>query len=194
MRSDRLTRVKVVRRLVILLASMTAAAACGAPLDGPPLYSVIIDSTIVFAVNGSAPGTPSALNLFTLTTFRANESFAYDLAFDINAAGQPVIIPVAALATGYSMPHDVGVQVVPNATFGSLTSAPASGYRLDTAVVAPVGAVIAVESHDLVHCPSTTVGQSFFAKIVITAVNPSARTISFELGVNRDCGSHTLVP
>jgi hypothetical protein len=187
-------RAKAACRLVIVLASIATVPACKAGLDPVELYPVVIDSTIVFALNGSAPGTPTALDLFNVATFRANESFEYDLAFDINADGLPVVIPAAALATNYSMPHDVGLQVVPNATFLSLTSAPTAGYRLDTALVAPVGAVIAVESHDLAHCPSSTVGQSFFAKIVITAVNPATRSIAFTLGVNRRCGVHGLVP
>ena len=125
---------KAARRLTIATAAFVVLAACKTPIDSTGPESVIVDSTIVFAINGSAPGSPTALDLFNVTTFRANQAFAYDLAFDINAEGQPVVIPAAALATNYSVPHDVGVQVVPAATFGSLAFAPASGYRCEGSV------------------------------------------------------------
>ena len=184
------TRPALAFAVAVFVIAVTTS--CKSLTDINPSFPNITDSTIFFAINGSPPGSPTAVNLFTISSFRANQAFAYDLAFDIDSSGNAVIIPSRALATNYSAPYDVGLQVVPNATFLSLTSAPSDGYRLDTAVVVVPGQVVAVESHDLANCQFAIKGQSYFSKLIVTKIDLVNRMLNVTLTVNRNCGFHSF--
>src|SRR3954467_8896048 len=107
------TRPQAVSRLtVVTLAVMVIAtlAACEKLTSVDASFDNTIDSAAVFyTVNNSPAGTATAINLFTGNRYRADETFAYDIAFDLDATNHVLIIPARALATGLSTPYSVGL-------------------------------------------------------------------------------------
>ena len=198
--SVRSAPVRASRRLVITGSAFVACVAIASLSACKDFTSVnasfdnVTDSLDFYPINGSPPGTATAISLFTGVRSRANETFAYDIAFDIDANGRVVVIPVRALASGLASPVSVGLQVVPGTTFNALDQAPKAGYVADSTVTVGIGAVVAIESHDFNTCQFAIKGQSFFSKLVVTAIDATNRKISTVIEVNRNCGFRSFAP
>jgi hypothetical protein len=181
---------------LITIATMVvmagALAACKDLTSVDASFDNVTDSLDFYTLNNSPPGTATAINLFSGNRFRADETFAYDIAFDIDSENRVLVIPSRALATGLSAPYSVGLQKLSGVTFAQVTDAPKTGYRVDTALVATVGSVVAIESHDAATCGLSIKGSSYFSKLVITQVDLVDRKISIVLEVNRNCGFHSF--
>src|ERR1043166_8504894 len=189
-------RPRLPRRVIAAVLSVAVVAVISACKDLTSVdagFDNVIDSSGVFyTVNNSPAGTATAINLFTGNRYRADETFAYDIAFDIDSQNHVLIIPSRALATGLSTPYSVGLQKLSGVSFAQVTDAPKTGYRVDTVLVATQGSVIAIESHDVARCGFAIKGSSYFTKMVITNVDLVNRKISTVLEVNRNCGFHSF--
>ena len=106
--------------------------ACGDLTGVPASLNTVSDSTNVYALNGAPSGAPTALHVFSGTLLPVTSSFVFDVAFDIDAGGNAVLLPQRAVASRLTSTHSVGLQKL-NAPFDAVTSAPKSGYRADTA-------------------------------------------------------------
>jgi hypothetical protein len=175
------------RQLVAAGAAVASLAACKELTSIDASFPNVTESATLYTINGSPPGTPTAVNLFSTSIFRADQGFSFDVAFDMNAAGDVLLIPPRQLSSGFSAPYSVGLQVVPG-PFEGVASAPKDGYRADSVLTVRKGAIVVVESHDTGNCAYAIKGQSFFSKIVITEVNTDLRQISVTMTVNRNCG------
>lgn len=174
-------------RFVVAVALLASASACKDFTSVEASLPNLSDTTSVYAINGSPPGTPTAVNFFNVAFFRANQGFAFDIAFDIDADGKVVVIPALALATSFSTPYSVGLAIMPGPN-ESVLEAPKDGYALDSVLHVPVGAVIAVESHDFNVCGIAIKGQSHFSKVSITTIDVAQRRIGLAFTINRNCG------
>ena len=166
---------------------VAAAAACGTLTGVPASLPTITDSGVVYAINGAPPGAPSSLHMYSGTLLAADANFIFDVAFDINTAGNVVVLPQRAVASGLASTHTVALQTV-NSTFEALTSAPKNGYRADTAVVTSVGQVILVQSQDPNACSTSLTGTTLYGKIIVTAIDPKARTLTIRYTADPNCG------
>ena len=177
----------------LILAGLAAAiASCKGLTAIDPSFQNVTASDTVYAINGAPPNSPNAVKFFDGLTVRADQSFAFDIAFDIDAAGNPVIIPVKAMATTFSTAYSVGLQKA-TGSFESVLDAPKDGYRADTAMAVGVGQTIIAESRDVfVACAYALKGQSYFSKIVVTEVDPVLRRMVFTMTVTRNCGFHSF--
>src|SRR5215475_7774759 len=72
--------------LATLVASITAIS-CGDLTGVPASLPTITDSGVVYALNGAPSGAPTALQIAAGQLVPGNSSFAFDIAFDIDAAG-----------------------------------------------------------------------------------------------------------
>lgn len=175
------------RRVAFTAAVLVAAAACKDFTSVDASFANVTDSNSLYAINGSPPGAATAISLFAGGMVRADQGFGFDIAFDIDANGNALIIPSRALATSYSNPSSVGLQSI-GGGFEALTEAPKDGYRVDTVLVALKGAVVAIESHDVNTCSFAIKGNSFFSKLVVTDIDAAKRKIDVTVTVNRNCG------
>ena len=175
--------------LIALVAATLAiaGAACGTLTGVPASLPTITDSGVVYAINGAPPGAPSSLHLYSGTLLSADANFIFDLAFDINSAGNVVVLPQRAVASGLAATHTVALQTV-NSTFEAVTSAPKSGYRADTAVVTGVNQVILVQSQDPNACSTSLTGTTLYAKLIVTAIDTKARTLAIRYTTDPNCG------
>src|SRR5262249_46290634 len=136
---------------------------------------------------------PTALHLYTGSRLAADASFLFDVAFDIDANGNPVLLPLRTVASGIAGSHPVGMQNIAG-DFSTLEKAPKSGYHPDTAFVARVGQTVAIQSLDGNICGLSVTGTSIYAKLVVLSLDPIARTMSIQYTVDPNCGFVSFLP
>ena len=173
--------------VVATVVVVAAAAACKSLTGVPANLSTISDTGTVYAINGSPPGAPTALHLLTASLLAADPTFFFDVAFDIDTAGNPVFLPQRAVASGLSSTHGVGLQRS-EADFDAIGSAPKNGYRADTALVVRVGETVLVQSTDPTACALSITGSSIYAKVVVTGVDTEAHTLAIRYTIDPNCG------
>lgn len=179
------------RMLAGLLLTL-ALGACKELTTIDPSYQNVTIADTVYTVNEAPSNAPNAIKLFDGAISHADQGFEYDVAFDLDPAGNVVIIPARALATNFASPYSVGLQKVVG-SFESVLEAPRDGYRADTAMVVSIGEPFIIESRDVIGvCRFSLKGSSFFTKMAITDVDPTTRTIGFTATINRNCGFHSF--
>ncbi|MEO7358869.1 MAG: hypothetical protein ABI120_00980, partial [Gemmatimonadaceae bacterium] len=113
----------------------------------------------------------------------------FDLAFDINAAGNVVIYPVRALVPFAPAPTggapSIGLLKSPS-DFDVIGVAPIRGYVLDTAVVASRGDTYLFK----LVTSGCIYGEPLYGKIVIDSVIIAERRLQVRALTNRNCGGY----
>jgi hypothetical protein len=191
--SVRSTRVRagrfaVLGAFVVAVGALASVSACKGLTSIDASFDNITDTIDFYPINGSPPGAPTAIKLFSGVPQRADESFAYDVAFDLTSAGEVQIIPARALASGFASPYSVGLERIPNTDFDAVGSAPKSGYTNDSTMTVGPGTVVVIQSFDVNTCAISIKGQSYFSKLVVTSVDPATKKIRTVVEVNRNCG------
>jgi len=181
-------------RILAAVALVAAFAACkGFTAIDQSFQNVTADDT-AYAINNGPANSPNSINFFQGLVARADQGFAFDLAFDIDDNGNVVLIPAKALSTTFASPYTVALQKV-NGSFETVLAAPKDGYRPDTAMTIGIGQTVVAESQDFFGtCAFALKGQSYFSKIVINEVDPALRRIVFTVTVDRNCGFHSFEP
>lgn len=174
-------------------AMLALAGACGDFTGVPASLSTLTDSGTVFALNGAPTGAPTALHLFSGSRLAADASFFFDIAFDIDASGNPVILPQRVVASGLAPSHSVGLQLV-DVDFNTLDRAPKNGYRADTSLVTRIGKTVAIQSFDSNACGISVSGTSIVAKLVVLSIDRDARKLSIQFTVDPNCGFLSFAP
>lgn len=185
MQLTRLARVAAVP-LVIL------AIACGDPLGTKATYANAMNTYAVYGLTGSPAAVPNALS-FLGGLSRATSSFAFDIAFDVDASGKVVIYPVRAIGGALAGTlKRVGLQTVTGG-FDQLVAVPATGYdTLSTKLLTP-GTVLAVELRDGTSCFSSLKSSLLYAKLVVDSITAGNR-IWIRTVIDPNCGYRGVVP
>jgi hypothetical protein len=174
---------------------LTAVLVTGAGLGcddalGPATAINTIDTVTLYALNGTPIALPSAYSLLDELPVRTDSTPSFDFAFDITAAGTPLIYPsgVLGLSTEPGLRRD-------DRTFDEIRTAPVEGYQRDS--------TLAVEAEDvfLVRSRSSLTGCLYYfgnvpryGKFRVIGLDLAARTITLETLVNRNCGFKSLEP
>ena len=178
---------------IVAAALAVLAVACGDPTKPKATYPNAPSSYALYAFTGAPVNAATAIS-FLGGAARADASFAFDLAFDLDASGRPVIYPVRALASDLSgNVKRVGLQVVPG-SFESVREVPETGYDTLGAKTVNVGAVLAVEMFDLRTCLYSLGGQMMYAKLTIDSVNTASRRLYARTVLDPNCGYRSVVP
>ena len=177
-------------RLAIIAAVLTVAFinACGNPTALKASLLNSVDTLSVFALSGTPPNYPSGVAFLSRQPVHVDGFAQFDVAFDINAAGNAVIYPVKLIvAAGSSRP--VALQKL-GQPFEQVTEAPKTGYESDSAMVAVPGETIAVQSahNAAADLCQFAINPNIYAKIAVDSVNLSSRTIYFRMGLDPNCG------
>ena len=182
-------------RIVVLVAALLSAGAlaCGYFTVLPASLPTLTDSGTVYALNGAPAGAPTALHLFAGQLVPADANFLFDIAFDIDSSGRVVYMPQRVVASALATTHSVGLRTMPD-SFEAVTSAPKSGYRADTALVAARNIVVVAQSNDPNTCGISLTGSSIYAKIVVTSVDPATRQLKVRFTVDPNCGFVSFAP
>jgi hypothetical protein len=180
---------------VVVVAVAAAVVACGDPTRPKATTPNVSLQYSLYSLNGSPAAVSNAVSFFGGPT-RADATFQFDVAFDVDAAGRVIVYPVRSLAGTLAgqLGTRVGLQPV-TGTFESLREAPERGY--DTIGVKTInpGTVIAVQLFDQTtgQCFYSLGGQNTYAKFVVDSVDTSRR-LFLRTVVDLNCGYRSLVP
>jgi len=174
-----------------LVAAAAALVACAD--DSLPNATVenIVDTVTISAVWGTPVGHPSAYRMsgseFTrLVTVETSAN--YDFLYDVDSVLGPAFFP--AQATGVLPPSSANPGLMLTTTpFDSIKSAPSNGYVTDAPLAVDSGSVLYMRS--LVTCG---IGVPLYGKMEVLQIDSVARTITFAVMVNQNCGYRELQP
>jgi hypothetical protein len=175
-----------------LVAFAVLGVACGDPTLAKATYASGLSTATVYALTGAPALVPTAYSFLSGPT-HATATFAFDVAFDLDASNRTVVMPVRVIAgTLAGTLKRVGLQVV-SGSFESVLEVPATGYdTLHVQTLVP-GAVLAVELQDATACFSSynlsvLTSQFIYAKLVVDSVDTATRRIFVRSIVDPNCG------
>jgi hypothetical protein len=175
--------------IIATLCAVSVLNACGDPTNLKASIPTATDTLAVFALSGTPPAYPSGISIVAQQAVRVDGFAGFDVAFDIDPNGRPVIYPVKLIVSSPSGSRRVGMQRVVG-PFDSVKVAPKSGYQVDSSFVLGLGEVVAIESphngsQDL--C-SFALSPNLYAKFAVDSVNLVTRTLYLRMGIDPNCG------
>jgi hypothetical protein len=179
------------RRLVpaALLLSAAVLGACEDPFKVKATNENASQPFVLHALSGSQLPFVTALFFPVKQVARVDGSFSFDVAFDLNAAGDIVLLPVGIVGQNPAGNRRVGI-LKATAVYDSVKEAPTSGYTVDTATVIKRGQTAIVQAQEAL-C-STSLTPYLYAKIVVDSVDLVQRTIVGRTTINTNCGFRSL--
>jgi hypothetical protein len=177
---------------LVLLATICVAAvlnACGDPTNIKAQLPTFVDSLSLWALSGTPPTYPSGISIPGRQVIRVDASASFDVALDINTAGEPVIYPVRLVVSTPGGGRPVGLQKVAG-TFEQVTAAPTTGFETDSALVLSFGQTVVVQTpHNLgSELCQFAISPNLYAKITVDSVNLASRVLYFRMVTDPNCG------
>lgn len=171
------------------LAVFATAIGCSNPNALPPVqFTNVVDTATLYALTGTPIGAPSGYDGVAAVPVRTDLNAPFDFAIDFDAANQLVLYPSGTLGLS-SVP---GILVVTD-SFDGVTSAPLDGYVQDSTVVVAPGTVFVLKTR-LSNQLCIAGALSRYGKFHLLAVDPQARSATFELLMDLNCGYRDLQP
>lgn len=176
-------------RIAALAAVLGVAAACndsnGLPPPGNPNE---VDTLSLFALDGTPLSSPSGYEVANNQAVRIDRAVAFDFVFNIDSAGQAVLLPTGAIGLARSS----GIQVQ-SVAFDAVTTAPGGAY-VDTMAVPLDSGTVAVIHSRATTCLTFSAVVFYYAKIEVLAIDTVARRIDLQVLVDQNCGYRGLEP
>jgi hypothetical protein len=175
--------------LILLSGLLGAATACSDPnsLADPTVKNYVATSTL-YALSGTPLTTPSAFSIPLPGTVLVQTTSAFDFAYEVTDAGQPVFLPLRVL--GLSTKRAVNPGFIRTAkAFSSISEAPSNGYVTNDSIAVAVDDVFIGRSR-----LACSIGVPVYAKFHILGLDPVARSVTFEWLVDNNCGYRGLTP
>jgi hypothetical protein len=168
---------------------LAAAAACGDSNGLPDATITNIERTeTLYALVETPVRTPSAYSIDGTRRVRTDTTANFDFAFNIEPDGRHVFIPRAALGIDSSASVNPGFQVRTE-SFEAITVAPSNGYVTDRVVPIAEGDRYVIRSR--IVC---TIGVPKYGKLEVVSFDATARTVTFRVLTNDNCGFKGLEP
>jgi hypothetical protein len=177
------------RSLRLAFALLLVGTACSDSNGLPdPTLTNVESSQTLYALVGTPVSTASAFAVDGARLIRTDLSVDFDFAYNVESDGRHVFIPRAALGINASPSVNPGL-LPQTATFEAITVAPSNGYITDQAVLIAVGDRYVVRSR--ITC---TIGVPEYAKLEITSFDEVARSVTFRVLTDDNCGFKGLEP
>ena len=180
------------RRLALpaLLLGAGSLGACGDALTAKATDQNVSQPFLLHALSGSQLPLATALFFPVRSVTRVDGSFAFDVAFDLNAQGDVVLYPVNMVGQNPTGNRRVGI-LKPGMLYDAVTEAPKTGYMVDTATVIKTGETAVVQAQETACSLSLT--PYYYAKLVVDSVSLPARVIYGRVMINTNCGFRQLI-
>jgi hypothetical protein len=179
----------VSRRLGALLGLLVVVG-CDDPLAlPPPQFANALDTAVLHALRGTALTLPSGYDVVAGAPARTDRAEPFDFAFDIADDGRALVYPAAAIGVN----SDAGVAETA-LDFEAIEAAPSEGFQRDTAVAVAPGTVLIVRSRSTNQACALLGSLPRYGKLRVLALDGVARTVTFEVLVNANCGYRALQP
>jgi hypothetical protein len=172
-----------------LIVSGVGAVSCSDPYSDKAIYENTDQPFAVAALTGSDPTAPAGLQLSTRSVVRIDGAFDFDLAFDINAAGKIVVMPVGRVGTPLTGTRAIGLYRSPT-HYADLKEAPKSGYFFDSTMAITKGGETVIILSQQTSC-TYSLSPTTYAKIAIESVSVN-RMIYGRAVINLNCGKRQL--
>jgi hypothetical protein len=173
---------------LILFVGAVAVVACSDP-NGPTATVANAERTdTLWSLVGTPVSTPSGYSVDGSRRVRTDLSIDFDFAYNLEADGRHVFLPRAALGIDTSNAVKPGFRRMTEA-FDAITLAPSDGYTTDDPVVIAVGERYVVRGR--ITC---TLGLPKYAKMEILQLDDVARTVTFRILTDDNCGFRSLEP
>jgi len=175
--------------LTLAVAGVAALAAACSGTTGLPtaVFTNVVDTVSLFALDGTPITAPSAYLLQGKARVRTDQSASLDFAFNFDSLHRPVLLPTQRLGLGALSSLQAG-----SAPFDAITLAPTGGWVFDSTFVLDSGRVVLVRSGATTCATGITV--SLYAKLEVLAVDSTARRVAFKILVDENCGYRGLEP
>jgi len=174
------------RHATVLLAIGLAATACGTQQLQPAQIDNVVDTITLGALVGTSVSLASAYSIPDARVIRTDQSSAFDFAYNIDAAGRRILLPLFALGLGSLNGTNPGL-ILSTQTFAGLIDPPTGGYITNDTLVVAVGNVYAGRSR--ITC---NLGVPEYAKLEILSFDDVKRTVTLQVLANTNCGYRTL--
>ena len=176
-----------------LLATMSAVVvlnACSDPTSLKANLPTFVDTLSVFALSGTPPSYPSGLSITGRQVVRVDGFANFDVAFDIDPAGNGVIHPVKLVVNSIGGSRAVGLLKIP-VPFEAVLEAPKTGFETDSSFVLVPGETVVIQSAHNVSKNDVclfALSPYLYAKIALDSVNRASRTLHLRMGLDPNCG------
>jgi hypothetical protein len=149
----------------------------------------------VYAMNGTAQRLPAGIEIRSLAVKSIDPSWAFDLAFDLDASNAIVVHTVRDVSTELVNLPRIGLQKS-TLSFNELIDAPTSGFVYDSLLTIPIGQLVVVDKVDPTcnRLGGAFLGFNIRAKFVVDSINASRRAIYLKVLSNPNCGFKSLEP
>ena len=155
---------------------------------GNPAFANAERVDTLYALIGTPVQTPSAYSIQGSRRVRTDTTSAFDFAYNLQKDGSHVFVPRAVLGIDSTSSVKPGLQSR-SESFEAITEAPSNGYVTDQVVPIAVGDRYVARSR--VVC---TIGVPTYAKLEVLAVDDLARTVTFRILTDDNCGFKGLEP
>jgi hypothetical protein len=172
----------------VLLLLMAVACSDDNGLPDPTIANAERTETL-YALVGTAVGTPSAYAVDGSRRVRTDTTTNFDFAYNIESDGRHVFLPRAALDIDTAASVNPGL-LTRTETFEGILTAPSNGYITDQVVPVAAGDRFAVRGR--VTCLS--IGVPKYGKLEVLSFDDVARTVTFRVLTNDNCGFKGLQP
>lgn len=176
-------------RLLATLGLVLAVTGCDDPFQLQARLPNFDRAFEVWALSGSPATLPSALVVPTATVTRLDVSGSFDIAFDIDADGRLVVLPVSRVVQPVTGSRGVAVQRL-SGVYNTILSVPNTGWVDDSILVVSPGDAFGVRSTSL-YC-QYELRQQVYAKFLVESVDPVTRKIVLLARINPNCGFRSL--
>ncbi len=168
--------------------AVAALAGCGDDFQLPPAtFPNVVQSAVLFALDGTPIGLPSAFHIERRLAVRTDQTPIFDFVYNVDSLGRSVLLTTAAVQLGLGS----GIQIS-GAAFDSIEVAPVGGFVDSLPVAVDVGTVAVIRSRP-VQCDFGA-ALPYYAKLEVTAIDTAARRLDFKILTNINCGYRGLEP
>lgn len=186
-----LSRARDLPRLtcVAVVLSVMAAGACGDPFKTKAQRSNADQPFFVHALSGAPLAYATGLVLPAAAVTRVDGSFAFDVAFDLNARGEVVLLPARLVGQNPGGVRQIGI-LRPGGSYENVNEAPRTGYVYDSVTVVRKGEPAVIQAQEGV-C-SVSLAPYLYAKVVIDSIDLPSRSMYGRTTINLNCGFRSL--
>jgi hypothetical protein len=183
--------------LLILPLALPLAAGCSDTTGLSAATSTNrVDTVSLHSLIGTPISTPSAFSITANAAVRTDQTSAFDFAYNLETApdGTPrhLFLPLRVLGLSGGGSVQPGLQPA-TAPFDAITKAVSNGYTTNDTVPFVVGDRFYIRSRsgsDV--CPS--LGVPLYGKLEVLSVDDAARTVTFRVLTDNNCGYRSLEP
>lgn len=164
---------------------------CGPDPFAPVAREPNLDAAVeVWALTGAPTNFPTAYLVPQRFSVRPDAAGSFDLAFDIDADGRLVVLPVSLVVAALQGDRRIGL-LRSNELYNLVTEAPRNGWVFDSALTVNVGQVFLVR----VQTQFCQLEQSpeVYAKYIVDSIFPDERRIRLSGRVNPNCGFRSFL-